>query len=61
MNIYRSSRGPAYDEDCQCHCMEERNTFHQALENINEIVGDKHLDKLVDQDIDAIRNELSVR
>lgn len=57
---YRHLTGPRFDEDCNCHCMEERNIFHQALDNIRELIGDNTATTMTDPILNAIVKETDV-
>lgn len=57
---YRHMTGPAFDEDCQCHCSEERNTFQQALDNIRHLLDGHTATTITDTVLDAIMKETDV-
>lgn len=57
---YRHLTGPRFDEDCNCHCMEERNTFHQALDNIRQLLDEHTATTVTDTVLDAIMKETDV-
>ena len=57
---YRHLTGPRYDEDCNCHCMEERNTFQQALDNIRHLLDGQTATTLTDSMLDEIMKETDV-
>ena len=58
---YSSYAGPAFDEDCQCHCMEERNTFQAALDAIADRIKGQRISDLTDIDLEFIDEQVSDR
>lgn len=58
---YRHLSGPALDEDCQCHCMDERNAFQAALDEIALITEGRKVSDLTDIDLDRINEQVAQR
>lgn len=58
---YQSMRGPAYDEDCGCHCSNERNQFQSALDEIAALLDGVTASNITDTLLDEIRAEVDKR
>lgn len=62
---YRHLTGPAFDEDCQCHCMDERNQFQGALDEIELLLREAFIGErgvlLRPETYAAILKELELR
>ena len=62
---YRNLTGPAFDDDCQCHCSGRAADLQDALDEIQLIVGDpdkpRRLDTMTDDDIRAIAEQAARR
>lgn len=57
---YQNLAGPRYDEDCQCHCMDERNEFQQALDNIRHMLKNHTATTITDTVLDEIMKETEI-
>ena len=58
---YRDLRGPAHDEDCDCHCSADRQRFQHSLDEIAAIVNGKTARDLTDGDIQSIEEQADHR
>ena len=58
---YQTLRGPAYDEDCGCHCNAERNLFQSALDEIAALLNGVTATTITDEILDEIRVEVDKR
>ena len=58
---YQAMRGPAYDNDCGCHCSEERNLFQDALDNIADLLEDVTASNITDTILDQVVEWTEVR
>ena len=58
---YQSMRGPAYDEDCGCHCNAERNLFQSALDEIAALLDGVTATTITDEILDQVRAEADKR
>ena len=58
---YRNLTGPAYDDDCNCHCSGRAAEFQDALDGIHFLLKGKTADTVTDTLLDLIREELDRR
>ena len=58
---YQAMRGPMFDEDCGCHCSEERNRVQGALDEIAGILDGVTATNITDTILDEIRAEVDKR
>lgn len=58
---YQAMRGPMFDEDCGCHCSEDRATFQDALDEIAGILDGITATTITDTLLDEIRAEVDKR
>lgn len=58
---YQTLRGPAYDEDCGCHCNAERNLFQSALDEIAVLLDGVTATTITDEILDQVRAEADKR
>lgn len=58
---YQMLRGPMFDEDCGCHCSEERNLFQAALDEIATLLDGITASNITDEILDRIRAEADKR
>ena len=58
---YQAMRGPAYDENCGCHCSEDRATFQDALDNIADLLEDVTASNITDTILDQVVEWTEVR
>ena len=58
---YRALRGPAYDDDCNCHCSADRARFQDALDEIHCLLDGQTASTVTDTLLDLVREELDQR
>lgn len=58
---YRALRGPMFDDDCQCHCSEDRARFQDALDEIHVLLDGQTASTITDTLLDQVREELDRR
>lgn len=58
---YRALRGPAFDDDCQCHCSGRAAEFQDALDGIHFLLKGKTADTVTDTLLDQVREQVARR
>ena len=58
---YRNLTGPAFDDDCGCHCSADRARFQDALDEIHVLLDGQTASTITDTLLDQIREELDQR
>ena len=58
---YRGLTGPAYDDDCNCHCSADRARFQDALDEIHCLLDGQTADTVTDTLLDLVREQVARR
>ena len=58
---YRALSGPAYDDDCQCHCSGRAADLQDALDEIHCLLDGQTADTVTDTLLDQIREQVARR
>lgn len=58
---YRGLTGPAYDDDCNCHCSGRAAEFQDALDEIHLLLDGQTATTITDTLLDQIREQVARR
>ncbi|MBM9432360.1 hypothetical protein [Flaviflexus equikiangi] len=58
---YRHVRGPAFDDDCQCHCSGRAADMQDALDEIHVLLDGQAASTITDTLLDQVREQADRR